>query len=73
MNKDLRKELLQLPPAERIDIAMELWESVTTDDLPPLTAEQIAEVEQEWAEHQKDPSSAVPWEDVRVWLRSKLR
>ena len=64
---------MELTPAERLDLAMDLWESIEPKDLPPLTDEQIAEVEQEWAAHQKDPTSAVPWEEARNWLQSRLK
>ncbi len=74
MNKaTLRKELMELSPAERLELITELWDSIPPQEVPPLTAEQIAEAEQEWAEHQKDPSTALPWDEVRNWLRSRLK
>jgi putative addiction module component (TIGR02574 family) len=74
MNKaTLRKELMALAPAERIELAMALWDSIEPQNLPPLTDEHIAEAEREWVEHQKDPTSAVPLEEVRSWLRSRRR
>lgn len=72
MNKAaLRKELMELTPAEQLELVEELWDSLEPENLPELTAEQIAEVEREWAEHQKDPSSVVTWEEVRreLWAR----
>jgi putative addiction module component (TIGR02574 family) len=50
MNKALLKELLELPPADRIDLAMELWGSIALEDMPPLTAEQMAELDQRLAD-----------------------
>ncbi|MEA2944953.1 MAG: hypothetical protein QOI40_283 [Alphaproteobacteria bacterium] len=73
MNKALLKELMDLPPAERLQLVEELWDSIEPQDLPPLTDEQIKEIEQDWADHKRDPSSAVPWEEVRSWLRSRLK
>jgi putative addiction module component (TIGR02574 family) len=74
MDKALLKEkLLELSPAERLEIVEEIWDSIPPEELPPLTDEQIAEVEKEWAEHQKDPTSAVPWEEVQRSLRSRFR
>jgi putative addiction module component (TIGR02574 family) len=73
MNKALLKELMDLTPAERLQLVEELWDSIEPQDLPPLTDRQIEEIEQDWADHKRDPSSAVPWEEVRRWLRSRLR
>jgi putative addiction module component (TIGR02574 family) len=73
MNKALLKELMDLPPAERLQLAEELWDSIEPQDLPPLTDEQFKEIERDWADHKRDPSSAVPWEEVRSWLRSRLK
>jgi putative addiction module component (TIGR02574 family) len=74
MNKaTLRKELMELTPAERIDLACELWDSIAREEFPPLTHEQMKEIDRRLAEHQKDPSSAIPWEEVRksLWSRYK--
>jgi len=72
MNKaTLRKELMALSPAERLEFVEELWDSLAPGDLPPLTPEEVAEIEQDWTEHQKHPDSAEAWEDVRRWLRSR--
>jgi putative addiction module component (TIGR02574 family) len=73
MNKALLKELMDLPPAERLQLVEELWDSIQPQDLPPLTDREVEEIEQDWADHKRDPSSAVPWEEVRSWLRSRLR
>ncbi|MEJ2378648.1 MAG: addiction module protein [Pseudolabrys sp.] len=73
MSKALLKELLQLPPAERVEIAQELWDSVDEAELPRLTPEQMREVERRIAEHERDRSRAIPWEEVRerLWPRFK--
>jgi putative addiction module component (TIGR02574 family) len=65
-------ELLKLPAAERAELAIVLWESLTDEqraaelDLGP---EQRAELERRWAEHLADPASAIPWSDVQRKLR----
>ena len=77
MNKHLLDELMQLSPAERLDIAERLWESVDPNDpdlagaLAPITDAQRREVERRLAEHDRDPGRAVPWEEVRarLWAR----
>jgi len=60
--------LLQLPPGERADLAMALWESLDEAQreaefsLTPALAE---ELDRRLAEHLADPGSAVPWTEVR--------
>lgn len=71
MKEKLIEELLALSPAERIDLAEMLWDSVEPKDLPPLTPEQKQEIDRRMAAHENDPSTAIPWEDVRDWLRSR--
>ncbi len=64
-------ELLKLPAADRADLAMALWESLSdaqrAADLV-LTDEQRAELDRRWAEHVAHPAAAVPWADVRAKL-----
>ena len=40
MNKALLAELMELSPAERLELVEELWDSIPPEDLPPLTEEQ---------------------------------
>jgi putative addiction module component (TIGR02574 family) len=72
MNKAaLRKELMELTPAERIELAMDLWDSLETQDLPPLSVEQIKAIDEEIAAHEKYPTATVPWDVLRAELRSR--
>jgi putative addiction module component (TIGR02574 family) len=73
MNKALLKELMELTPAERIQLAEDLWDSIAADEMPPLNDDQMEEMDRRFAEHERDPSSAVPWEDVRKWLWSRYK
>ncbi|MEX2034098.1 MAG: addiction module protein [Xanthobacteraceae bacterium] len=75
MNKARFAELFDLPPAERLEIAQDLWDSVAPhpDSLPPPTDEQIAEAVRRLEEHDKDPSTAIPWEEVRAALWARLK
>ena len=61
-------DLLKLPADDRAEIAMALWESLSDaerDGAFELTAEQRAELDRRWAEHLRNPASAVPWSEVR--------
>ena len=61
-------ELLKLSPAERNQLAEDLWDSVAArpDLLPALSDDQRQEIERRVTEHARDPGSALSWEDVRA-------
>jgi len=73
MNKALLKELLELTPEERIELAEELWESIEPQNMPPLTVDQKEEIERRLAEHRRDPSTAITWEEVKARLQSRFK
>ena len=61
-------ELLNLPPAQRADLAIALWESLSDgerDQSLPLGPELAAELDRRWAEHVTDPGSAISWAEVQ--------
>jgi putative addiction module component (TIGR02574 family) len=74
MKETLVAELLKLSPAERIQLAEDLWDSIAAQPelLPPLSDDQRVEIERRVAEHVSDPGSALTWEDVRTRLWSRL-
>ena len=69
------EELLKLPPADRAELAVALWDSLTESPEAqarvPLPPEHVAELERRLAEHEADPTSAIPWEEVRRQLRQQ--
>ncbi|WP_207211560.1 MULTISPECIES: addiction module protein [Rhodoplanes] len=73
MNETLRKQLLELTPEEKIDLAVELWDSIAQEDFPPIDDELKQELDRRLEEHQKEPSSARSWEEVREWLWSRRK
>jgi putative addiction module component (TIGR02574 family) len=64
-------ELLQLPMGERVALAMALWDSLDevgrSDELPVDDA-LCAELDRRWAAHLRNPTAAVPWEQVQSQL-----
>jgi putative addiction module component (TIGR02574 family) len=67
-------DLLKLPPGERADLALALWESLSDADRADevaLSPEQEAELDRRLTEHTADPASAVPWEQVRRKLKNR--
>ena len=73
MNKSLLKELLELTPAERIELAEDLWDSIEPEEMPRLTAEQRQEAERRYAEHVRNPDRGSRWEDVKTRLLARYR
>jgi len=71
-NEALLREVLNLPLEERADVAAELLASL--ESVPTAEAE---EIEREWAAEVKRRArrvmAGVPWEEVKLNVRSRLR
>ncbi len=69
------EEILRLPLPERIEAAEAIWDSlVDTAEAQALvepTDQQRAELRRRIDEHDRDPSSAIPLEELRRKLRAK--
>ncbi|OFW08574.1 MAG: hypothetical protein A3H96_12165 [Acidobacteria bacterium RIFCSPLOWO2_02_FULL_67_36] len=68
MEASALSQLLKLPAADRAELAMALWESLSDAERHAelaLSDEQAAELDRRWAEHLADPRTAVPWPEVR--------
>jgi putative addiction module component (TIGR02574 family) len=69
------KDILQLPLAERIEVAEAIWDSladaVETEALLEPTEPERAELRRRLEEHDQQPSSAIAWEEVRRKLGAK--
>ena len=66
-------ELLKLSAAERVQLAQDLWDSILEEpEVLPLTEEQCQELDRRLQEHERDPSTALPWEEVRARLRERF-
>jgi putative addiction module component (TIGR02574 family) len=73
MNKALLQELMHLSPAERVEIAQELWDSVEETDLPPLTPAQIEELDRRIADSERDPNAGIPLEKFKELMRVRFK
>jgi putative addiction module component (TIGR02574 family) len=71
MNKALLKELLELSPADRLQLVEDLWDSIEPGDLAPLTDEQKQEIERRYADHVANPTKSSKWEDVKARLLAR--
>ena len=60
------EEILELPAAQRVELAQQIWESVHEyPDTLPLTAAQKAELERRWTSFEQTPEAGDLWEDVK--------
>jgi putative addiction module component (TIGR02574 family) len=73
VNTDLLQAAKALPLPERIELAEALWDSIAEEGYePPVTPGQSAELERRLDEHRRNPSTAVPWSQVRAELDKKF-
>ena len=65
-----RPDYLDLSVAERIQLAEDIWDSIAAEnpEAMALTPAQLQELQVRLDAHDKNPSSAVPWEQVRSEL-----
>jgi len=59
-----------LSVAERIQLAEDIWDSIATEnpEAAALTPEQHQEIQARLQAHDQDPTSALPWDQVRSEL-----
>lgn len=70
---ELWSELMKLTPAERIELAQDLWDSIAQHELPPLTDDEKEELDRDLEEHRRDPSTAITWEELKARLALQLK
>jgi putative addiction module component (TIGR02574 family) len=65
-----RPDFLNLSVAERIQLVEDIWDSIAAEkpDAATLSPAQVQELQARLDAHEQDPSSAVPWEQVRSEL-----
>ena len=63
-------EYLKLSVSERIQLVEDIWDSIAAEasNAVELSQAQKAELHRRVAAHRADPSTAVPWEQVRSKL-----
>ncbi|WP_372362003.1 addiction module protein [Xanthomonas sp. NCPPB 1325] len=65
-----RPDFLKLSIAERIQLAEDIWDSIAAEnpESATLTPAQLQAVQARLQEHDLDPATAVPWDQVRADL-----
>lgn len=63
--RDYRK--LTIP--DRLRLVEDIWDSIAEEaGALPLSDELRGELDRRWNEHEQDPTSAIPWEEIRLGL-----
>jgi putative addiction module component (TIGR02574 family) len=70
---ELWLELMKLTADERLELVQDLWDSIGSEALAPLTDEEKEELERRLEEHRRDPSTAITWEELKADLLSRLK
>ena len=66
-------QLRDLPLERRLEIIEALWESVESELGPEAISDELAdELDREFEAHLQDPSSSIPWEQVRAEMRRRF-
>ena len=57
----------ELPISERIQLVEDIWDSIAEETAGSLqlSAEEREELHRRYVAHQADPSSSIPWKQVR--------
>lgn len=69
---DRHPELRSLSPEEKVELAQELWADPEVQQMEhPLSEALRNELDRRWAEYERDPSTASPWEEVKARLLNR--
>jgi putative addiction module component (TIGR02574 family) len=62
----------KLSVSERLALVEEIWETISSDPASmPVSEAQLREARRRLAEHDADPTTAVPWKEAEARLRTK--
>ncbi len=62
----------KMTPSEQIQHVQDLWDHIAEHpEGVPVSAEMKAELDRRLAAHRADPSTAIPWEQVKAELRRR--
>ena len=67
MSKLKLSEILELSIAERIELVQDIWDSIASvPESLQLTEDQKKEIDRRIEKLDKQPDSAIPWEDLKA-------
>ena len=69
---EVKKAVLEMSPEERLEIIRTAWESFTTQEEVPPSAEELAFIDERIRDYEANPEDVVPWEEVKAKLWPRL-
>jgi putative addiction module component (TIGR02574 family) len=63
---ELLAEAARMSIADRMQLIGEIWDTLPTDLLPPLSDEWVAEISRRSAEYDAGSAETVSWEEVKA-------
>lgn len=67
-------DFTKLTPAQRVELAVALWDSLPADSAePPITEAQRAELIRRAEAYRRDPKAGASWSDVRSRIEKSRR
>ena len=67
-------DFTNLTPAQRVELAVALWDSLPADsEEPPITEAQRAELLRRAEAYRRDPKAGSSWADVRARIQGSRR
>ena len=68
----IAEDIKKLSVSERIELVEDIWNSIAEESRfsPTLSTEEREELHRRYAAHQADPSTGIPWSQVRAKIFS---
>jgi putative addiction module component (TIGR02574 family) len=66
------EQINAMPIDERLRLIEAIWDSIDAEQLPELTDAQKAELDKRLGAYEKNPASAIPWEEVKTRAQARL-
>jgi putative addiction module component (TIGR02574 family) len=67
-------DFTNLTPAQRVELAVALWDSLPADSTePPITEAQREELLRRAEAYRRDPKGGSPWPEVRARIQTSWR
>lgn len=70
----LVRDVLALPPADRLALIHQVWNSLLNDPAGlPLIDEQMEELDRRYEDYLSHPEEGDSWEEVETFVKSRLQ
>lgn len=73
MKEAVLREILELPPKERIRLAKVILDSVSDDDGAELSESQKAFIDERLAYEKANPNATIKWEQIKAGLKPRSK